>query len=135
MVKLRSYGSDRTYESAYLLIYEKVSADYGDLALIRHDLYLRPDIIERFQMQINSANIFQFSFSKDLSDFVDKCLERNYKEARDIKILLWFYFFNVRIYSCEPLEKLFTFLKECSMPLDILPSLIDFKILERILFL
>lgn len=70
----RSLGVEHGYQSAYLLFYEKVEANYGSLSQQSQELYPQPQIIDGFRQQIRTGNLYQYNFSKELSDFVDACL-------------------------------------------------------------
>jgi hypothetical protein len=51
--------------------------------------------------EIHEDNLFQLAFSKELSDFAEACLGRQFHDTQEIKMFLWTYFFNVRIYTSE----------------------------------
>ena len=134
-VKRRSFGSDRTYESAYLLFYDKVSTNYGDLIEVKPYLYPCHEYLDSVHQTILAENRKQVAFSKDMSDFVDVCLKREYKECFDVKCLLWLYFFNVRIYTIESPEPLFSFLKEANIDPAMVDSSINWNFIEAIISL
>lgn len=100
-MKHRTFGSDRTYESAYLLFYEKVGANYGDLSIPNSKLYPDVEAIAEMQQQIHSRSMFQLGFSKELSEYVDFLLTKEYRHSPEVVCFLWTYFFNVRINTTE----------------------------------